>query len=265
MGLQKAIEWEGTKLVAIMEGVGRFATFSVRSIAMSCRPPWRTRLIFTQAYLLGIKALPVALLVGLFVGMVIVLQAGYQLQEFNAKQYAAGAAGRALTQVMIPIFTALVVGARTSASIAAELGTMRVTEQIDAMEILDVNPRAYLVVPRVIATTIMIPLITIYTDIIGMLGGLLMGVFGFQISARYYITITYQFLLLSDVMTGLFKSIFFGLTMGICGCYFGFHAQGGAEGVGRATTKAVVFTLTLIILLEYILSSWSIYVIDLLD
>ena len=254
MVLIRAIEWQGAKLVNLMEHVGRFTTFSLRAIGMCLIPPWRTRLIFTQAYLLGLKALPVAMLVGLFVGMVIVLQAGYQLQEFNAKQYAAGAAGRALTQVMIPIFTALVVGARTSASIAAELGTMRVTEQIDAMEILDVNPRVYLVVPRVIATTIMIPLLTIYTDIIGLFGGLLMGVFGFQISARYYITITYQFLLLSDVMTGLFKSIFFG-----------FHARGGAEGVGQATTKAVVYTLTIIILLEYILASWSLYVIDLID
>lgn len=262
MVLFRAIEWQGAKLVKLMEHAGRFSAFSLRTIVMCFVPPWRTRLIFSQAYLLGLKALPVALLVGLFVGMVIVLQAGYQLQEFNAKQYAAGAAGRALTQVMIPIFTALVVGARTSASIAAELGTMRVTEQIDAMEILDVNPRTYLIVPRVIATTLMIPLLTIYTDIIGMFGGLLMGVFGFQISARYYITITYQFLLLSDVLTGLFKSIFFGMTMGICGCYFGFHASGGAEGVGQATTKAVVYTLTIIIMLEYILASWSLYVID---
>ena len=220
------------------------------------------RLILDQAVHLGVRAMPVAMLTALFVGMVIVLQTGYQLRPFNAKQFAAGGAAKALTQIMIPIFMALVVGARTAASIAAELGTMRVTEQIDAMEVLDVSPHRYLVVPRVIAATLMLPVITLYADLIGLLGGLIMGVIGLDISARLYTTVTFQFLTYSDVIGGLCKTFFFGLWMGLCGCYFGFHARGGAEGVGRATTYAVVYTLMGIVLLEYVLSMWILYILD---
>lgn len=252
----------GAKAGRVIDPVGHFAAFAGQALARALRPPWRTRLILSQAYLLGIKGMPVAMLTALFVGMVIVLQTGYQLSAFNAKQYAAAAAGKALTQIMIPIFTALVVGARTAASIAAELGTMRVTEQIDAMEVLDVDPWSYLIVPRVIAMTLMLPIITLYADLVGLAGGLAIGVFSLQLSARHYWNLTFQFLIYSDVISGLVKTFFFGATMGICGCYFGYHAKGGAEGVGHATTRAVVLTLVLLLLLEYILSSWIIYVMD---
>lgn len=245
--------------------VGYFSRFCFQT-AMTCvRPPWRLRLIFAHAEILGLRGMPVAMITALFTGMVIMLQGGYQLSYFNAKQFAAAGSARALTQIMIPIFTALVVGARTSASIAAELGTMRVTEQIDAMEILDINSRSYLIAPRVIATTLMLPIITIYADVVGLLSGMVVGVFSLQISARYYWTLVYQYLLFSDVLSGLVKPIFFGATMGMCGCYFGFHAQGGAEGVGRATTRAVVFTLILIVLQEYFLSSWYIYIMEMIS
>jgi phospholipid/cholesterol/gamma-HCH transport system permease protein len=250
------------RLETWLAGIGDFASFAAAAFAAALRPPWRGRLIFEQAWLLGLRAMPVAMTTALFVGMVIVLQAGYQLAAFNAKHYAAAGAAKALTQVMIPIFTALVVGARTAASIAAELGTMRVTEQIDALEILDVNPRRYLVVPRLLATTLMVPVLTLYGDLVGLLGGMAMGVMALQLSPRYYLTLTLQYLTYTDVMIGMIKTFFFGATMGLCGCYFGFNARGGAEGVGRATTRAVVVTLITLILLEYILSSWIIYVID---
>ncbi|MCE5230316.1 ABC transporter permease, partial [bacterium] len=199
---------------------------------------------------------------GIFVGMVMVLQAGYQLAQFNVKSYAAAGAAKALTQEMIPVFVAFVVGARTAASIAAELGTMRVTEQIDALEILGVEPRRYLVVPRLIASTVMLPVMTLYIDVLGLFGGMIIGVTTLQISARQYLTVTLDYLAYSDLNIGLIKAVFFGVAIGLCGCYFGFRAAGGAEGVGRATTRAVVFTLTSLVLLEFILSSWSLYILE---
>lgn len=244
--------------------MGRFAAFCARTLAGCVRPPWRVGLITQQCIQLGIRSMPIAMLTGLFVGMVILLQAGEQLRPFNAVYLAAGGAAKALTQEMIPIFISLVVGARISASIAAQLGTMRVTEQIDALEILDAPPERYLIWPRVIAATLMLPLITVYVDIIGLLGGLVVGVFGLNISMQQYISVTYDYLVISDVVMGLVKTFFFGLGMGLCGSYFGFYARGGAEGVGQATTKAVVYTLTSLVVLEYILTHWSIYIISLL-
>lgn len=262
MPIVTTLQWGGRRVFVLVDAIGHFTGFFAQTITACLRPPWRVRLILDQSWSMGLRAMPVAMVTAVFVGMVIVLQGGYQLQAFNAKQYVAGGAGRALTQVMVPIFTALVVGARTAASMAAELGTMRVTEQIDAMEVLDVKPRDYLISPRVIASTLMLPVIVLYADVLGLLGGLFMGVFGLNLTARYYLSITFKFLLYSDIIMGLIKSVFYGLTIGVCGCYFGFNATGGAEGVGRATTRAVVSTLILIILLEYLLSSWTIQIMD---
>ena len=251
-----------TKLADTAAALGHFAAFTGKTFIECLRPPWRLRLILSQAYLLGVRGMPVAMITALFVGMVIVLQTGTQLALFNAKQYAAAGAAKALTQIMIPIFTAMVVGARTAASIAAELGTMRVTEQIDAMEVLDVHSRAYLVVPRVIGATLMLPIITLYADLVGLAGGMIVGIFSLQISPRLYWNMTMEYLLYSDVITGLLKTFFYGAAMGLCGCYFGYHTRGGAEGVGQATTRAVVTTLILLLLLEYILSSWILFLMD---
>ena len=244
---------------------GDIGLFCVQTLWECARTPVRGRIFFAHAFHLGLRAMPVALMTGLFVGMVIVLQTGYQLATFNAKSYAAMGAAKALTQIMLPIFTALVVGARTAASIAAELGTMRVTEQIDAMTVLDVEPRRYLIVPRVLATVVMLPVITIYVDAVGLAGGWLMGVSALHIPGLLYWTVTFRWLQMSDLLIGIVKTFFFGGAMGLCGCYFGYKASGGAEGVGVATTRAVVATLITIILLEFILSSWSLFLLDLLS
>jgi phospholipid/cholesterol/gamma-HCH transport system permease protein len=262
MAIVRSIEALGASLTGTVSEIGRIAMFAGETLKGCLRPPWRIRMILTHSIQLGVRAMPLAMVTALFVGMVIVLQTGYELTAFGVKQYVPGGAAKALTRAMIPIFTALVVGARTAASIAAELGTMRVTEQIDAMSVLDVAPRGYLVVPRVIATTLMVPIVTIYADAVGLVGGMLIGWLGLQISTELYWNVTFQYLTLSDVLTGILKTFFFGATMGICGCYFGFHAEGGAEGVGKATTRAAVFTMLSLILLEYLLSTWSIYILE---
>jgi phospholipid/cholesterol/gamma-HCH transport system permease protein len=208
----------------------------------------------------GVRSLPIASLTALFVGMVFVLNTGYQLQTFGAKLYAAGVAIIALTSEMVPVFTAIVVGARVAASMTAELGTMKITEQIDAMQSLAVDPREYLVAPRVVAMIVMLPILTVYANVIGFLGGFLVGISALNISPKLYLNNTMDFLMLGDLYTGILKTFFFGAIIGVVGCYFGFRTEGGAQGVGRATTTSVVTTLILILLSDFILSSWIIYI-----
>lgn len=248
--------WGITKI----EHVGRFTIFTGQAIAKIVTPPYRVSEVFRQMMLVGVKSLPLASLVAFFVGMVMVLNTGYQLQTFGAKLYSAGIAIIALTSEMVPVFTAIVVGARVAASMTAELGTMKITEQIDAMQALAVNPTDYLVAPRVIATTVMLPVLTVYANLIGFMGGFIVGVSALNIPWKLYISNTMDMLYLKDLYTGIGKTIFFGAIIGIVGCYFGFRTEGGAQGVGKATTMSVVAALVLILLFDFLLSSWFIYI-----
>lgn len=246
----------GRRVLDFLATTGQLSIFSFRSFALTAVPPYRFHHHVEQMLKIGVRSLPIASLVALFIGMVIMLQTGYQLMRFGAKLYSAGITAVALAREMIPIFTAVVVGARVAASIAAELGTMKVTEQIDAMEALAVNPLKYLVVPRVIASTIMLPLVTIYANLIGYVGGMFIGAVALSIPPRLYYSNTVQFMMLSDFYSGLLKAVVFGAIIGLIGCFQGFRATGGAEGVGRATTVSVVLTLILILIWDYILNSW---------
>ncbi|MFH0792403.1 MAG: ABC transporter permease [bacterium] len=248
--------WTGRTLLDSLEATGQLAEFTGEAIVRAVSPPYKTWMWIRQMRLMGVNSMLIANFTALFVGMVMILQGGYQLQTFGAKNYAAGIGIIALTREMIPVFTAVVVGARVAAAIAAELGTMRVTEQIDAMQALAVNPMKYLVAPRVIAGTLMLPIITIYANIVGFLGGFLIGVTTLNIPATFYVHQTLKFATLDDVVTGLIKTMVFGFIIAIVGCYCGFTASGGAEGVGRATTKSVVITLVAILVFDYVLSSW---------
>ena len=239
--------------------VGRLTVFAWQACVAGVLPPYRVTITFQQMWVVGVRSLPIASLTALFVGMVMVLNTGDQLQRFGAKLYTAGIGIIALTREMVPVFTAVVVGARVAASMAAELGTMKITEQIDAMQALAVNPTKYLVAPRVVATTLMLPIITIYANVVGFLGGLIVGVSALNIPIRLYWNNTRTFLTMSDLYSGILKTFFFGAIIGIVGCYFGFRTRGGAQGVGQSTTTAVVATLVLILLFDFILSSWFLY------
>jgi phospholipid/cholesterol/gamma-HCH transport system permease protein len=205
---------------------------------------------------IGVKSLPIATLTALFVGMVMVLQTGTQLVKFGAREYVPGIAFIALAREMVPVFTAVVVGARVAASITAELGTMKVTEQIEAMDVLNVDPMRYLVVPRFWASVFMLPMASIYAMLTGYLGGMFVSAAGLNINPRRYYTITLQFASLTDLYTGLSKTFVFGAIIALVGSFYGFHTRGGAEGVGKATTSSVVVVLVLILIWDYILTSW---------
>jgi phospholipid/cholesterol/gamma-HCH transport system permease protein len=196
---------------------------------------------------IGVDSLPIVFLISMFTGMVLALQSAYQMQRFSAEMYIASLVAFSMTRELGPVLTALIVAGRVGASITAELGTMKVTEQIDAMETLATNPIKYLVVPRFLALIIMLPLLTIYSDVVGIFGGYLVGVYKLGISHAMYMKNTWEPLKYKDIFTGLVKSFFFGIIVCIVACYEGMTAEGGAEGVGRSTTSSVVVSFILII------------------
>ena len=249
----------GTTILTANRLVGDFVLFLRDSLVSVFKRPLLARQNWDQMVNIGVNSMIIANLTALFVGMVMVLQTGYQLQQFGAKLYSAGITAIALAREMIPVFTAMVVGSRVSASIAAELGSMKITEQIDAMWTLSVSPFKYLIAPRIIASTLMLPVITVYANIVGFLGGMLVGTVLLNMTPRIYYNYTMKFLLLQDVSTGLIKTVFFGLIIGVVGCFFGYRTEGGAAGVGRSTTSAVVTTLVLILIFDYLLSSWIMF------
>lgn len=210
-------------------------------------PPLRKKHILDQMDKIGVMSLPIVLLTSLFTGMVLALQSAYQMQRMSAEMYIASLVSLSMTRELAPVLTALVIAGRVGAAITAELGTMKVTEQIDALEALATNPVKYLVVPRFLALMVMLPLLTIYADIIGILGGYVIGVFKLGIGSNMYWRMTYDPLIYKDIITGLIKSMAFGMIIAIVACFQGLHTEGGAEGVGKATTLSVVVSFIMII------------------
>jgi phospholipid/cholesterol/gamma-HCH transport system permease protein len=210
-------------------------------------PPFRRKQLFEQMSKIGVDSLPIVSLISLFTGMVLALQSAYQMKKFSAEMYIASLVVFSMVRELGPVLTALIVAGRVGASITAELGTMKVTEQIDALETLATNPIKYLVVPRFLALMIMLPILTLYSDIIGIFGGYVIGVYKLGISHAMYMKNTWQPLKYKDLFTGLIKSYFFAIIICIVACYEGMTAKGGAEGVGRSTTSSVVVSFILII------------------
>ncbi|MDP3804454.1 MAG: ABC transporter permease [Candidatus Omnitrophota bacterium] len=210
--------------------------------------------IFGQMVFAGIGSLVIALFVSFFTGIVIAMQSAYQLSRFGANIYVAPMVAVGIARELGPVLTALVVAGRVGAAIAAELGTMKVTEQIEALETMALNPIRFLVVPRLLALLIMLPCLTIFADIMGILGGLLVGVFSLRLDPYRYLTFSFEFMQWKDVWTGLIKSVTFAIIISMIGCYMGLKTKGGAEGVGKATTLSVVTSFILIILFDCILT-----------
>lgn len=212
--------------------------------------PLRARAALVQMDEVGVKSIPIVALVSFVIGIILVLQTAYQLEKFGAITYAASLASVALTREMAPLLTAIVVAGRVSAAFTAELGTMLVTEEIMALEVMAINPVAYLVVPRFLAMLVMLPCLTVLADVIGMIGGYAVGTTAVGIRSSLYIQNTIDALLLKDILTGLTKSFVFAGIIAMVGCYMAFVVRGGAEGVGKATMISVVTSLISIILAD---------------
>jgi phospholipid/cholesterol/gamma-HCH transport system permease protein len=219
------------------------------------RPPYRIHQWFSQMEQIGVQSLTVALLTASFTGMVMVLQTGVQLARFQSENMTPGIASIALLREIAPVLTSLAVAARVGAGICAEIGTMKVTEQLDAMESMGVDPIHYLVVPRLLAAMVMVPALTILADMVGILGGCLVGVTQLGMTAEMYIDTTFKWVNLKDFFSGFLKTIVFGAIVATIGCYLGFRSRGGAEGVGTATTQSVVSSFILILISDYFLTA----------
>ena len=218
-------------------------------------PPFRVRNFFKQMEFIGVNSTLVILLTGIFTGMVLALQGYYGFRKFGGESLLGATVALSMTRELGPVLTALMVTARASSAMAAELGTMRVTEQIDALSAMAVDPLQYLVVPRLWAAVFMLPLLTGISDAIGILGGYLIGVNLLGIDPGVYVQRTIEIVDLEDVTNGIYKAFVFGMLLAIIGCYKGYNAKGGAKGVGRATTQAVVLSSVSILVGDYILTS----------
>lgn len=210
--------------------------------------------IFAQMVFAGADSVIIALFVSFFTGIVIAMQSAYQLSRFGANIYVAPMVSVSLARELGPVLTALVIAGRVGAAITAELGTMKVTEQIEALETMALNPIRFLVVPRFLALIVMLPCLTVFADMIGIFGGFLVGVFNLHLYPYRYLTFSFKFMAWKDVWTGLVKSFTFGVIISMIGCYMGLNTKGGAEGVGKATTLSVVTSFILIILFDCILT-----------
>ena len=245
--MKKFVVMLGHRFMDFIRYTGGLSVLMGQTLFWVPMPPLRRRQLFEQMSRIGVDSLPIVSLISMFTGMVLALQSAYQMQKFSAEMYIASLVAFSMTRELGPVLTALIVAGRVGASITAELGTMKVTEQIDALETLATNPIKYLVVPRFLALIIMLPLLTVYSDIIGILGGYVIGVYKLGISHALYMKNTWDPLRYKDVFTGLIKSFFFAIITCIVACYEGMTAEGGAEGVGQATTSSVVTSFILII------------------
>ena len=230
-------------------------TFSQALWRMFSRP-WYPRMLLQQAEEVGVRSLPVVLLTALFTGMVLALQSYIVFHRFAAESLTGLVVSMSVVRELGPVLVGLMIAGRIGAAFAAELGTMRVSEQIDALWTLSTDPVRYLIMPRLLAVTLMMPLLVVIADFIGIYGGYAISVFLLDQNPAVYIENTTQYMQLSDFYSGLVKACFFGMLIGIIGCTEGFNCQGGAAGVGRATTRAVVISCMSILISDYFLTAW---------
>lgn len=246
----------GKRIIAFSEELGRILILLLTTLKQLMTPPVEGRNTFKQMLEIGVRSLPVVIVTAIFTGMVFALQTYTGFKRFGSEVLVGTVVALSMTSELGPVLTGLIVSGRAGAAMAAELGTMRVTEQIDALETLATNPVKYLIVPRFLSGLIMLPALTICADIIGILGGYLITVGMFGASSVVYWKRTWDFLEVSDIYNGLIKACFFGASISLISCYKGFYTTGGAEGVGKATTGAVVLSSMTILISDYFLSSW---------
>ena len=205
---------------------------------------------FEEMVKVGVNAVPIVCLISFSMGMILAMQSAYQLEQFGATIFTADLVAVAQTRELGPLMTAIIVAGRSGSGIAAEIGTMKVGEEIDALRSMGFHPIKFLVVPKLIALAIMVPCLTVIADFVGIAGGFGMAVFSLDLGFSRYLNRTIFALVFKDMITGLIKSFVFALLVGLTGCYMGFKVEGGAEGVGRRTTQSVVVSIFLIILAD---------------
>src|SRR5262247_2714942 len=244
---ERALDWvaEVGRVALLLRDMTRFFIAGLRSFGR----------VVQQMSAIGVGSLWLVVVVSVFTGAVAAVQAAYQFSNVVPLKYIGSVILRSVIIELGPVLTALIIGGRVGSSIAAELGTMKVTEQIDALRAMAIHPVRYLVVPRVVAAIVMLPVMTVLSDAIAVAGGYVVAVTSIGISSHTYTQSLKDFFLLKDLMSGLIKAFFFGGIIGTMGCYYGFATEGGAEGVGMATTRAVVASCVLVLVSDYVLAN----------
>ncbi|MCB1214872.1 MAG: ABC transporter permease [Deltaproteobacteria bacterium] len=250
--------WLGNNFRQIFLDLGAFSFFAAKAFRWTFQGLFHVRVWVEQMMKIGVSSTPIVALVGLFSGMVFALQTGQAFKLFNAESLVGSTVGVALARELAPVFTALMIVARAGSGMAAEIGTMRVTEQIDALESMAVSPINYLVVPRLWATTLMMPLLVMIFNGLGLLGSYVVSVFLLEFCEGVYF-FCYRYIVdPDDFYQGIIKAVFFGIALSLIACYQGYSTRGGAEGVGKATTKAVVYGSVCVLVMNYFLAIWLI-------
>ena len=253
--INSSLEALGRRTSAVFTEIGAVLIFLGQTLRWTFSYPFPVKSLLKQMEQIGVNSVPVVLTTALSTGMVLALQSYTGFKRFGAETLIGTVVSLSMTRELGPVLTGLMVAGRAGAAMAAELGTMRVTEQIDALATLATNPMKYLVVPRFVAATVMMFFLTILGMIIGITGGYFVGVKVLGTNPVTYINNSIDFTEVTDIWYGLVKALVFGAVVGIIGCYKGFNAEGGAEGVGKATTGAVVVSCMLILILDYFLSA----------
>ncbi len=245
----------GRWVISLLEYIGGCVRLFIEAAGFIARGQWRPGLTIMQMSFLGVNSLTIVLMTTTFAGMVIALQLAHVAVQYGVGKMVGGSAALAMTRELGPMLTAIVVAGRAGSAITAEIGSMKVTEQLDAMRMLAVSPTGYLVVPRLLAMLVMVPLLTLFSDISGLIGGSVVAFENAGIPYQVFWDSVRQLTLMSDLNLGLVKSFIFGIEVAIISCYQGLQTGRGAEGVGRATTSSVVTSMVVIFITNYILSA----------
>lgn len=233
---------------------GEITDLGVQTVRGIAKGPLESSLLVAQFDQIGVRSISIVAITSLFIGMVLALQTAYSLEEFGGKLFIGKVVSLSLVRELAPVLMSLMVGGRVGAGITAELGTMKVTEQIDALRALATNPVRKLVVPRVLATTLMFPLLTVISNAVGILGGLLIAVGNLHLTANFYLRSVIETVKYNDLASGVGKTFFFGFAIGLIACYNGLRTSGGADGVGRSTTRTVVTGAITVLIMDFFLT-----------
>jgi phospholipid/cholesterol/gamma-HCH transport system permease protein len=243
----------GKKTLDFFEEFGQVSNLFFGIVKSFRMIPKSRKLILYQMEHIGVNSLPLVMIIAIFTGAVAAWQAAYQLKGIAPLSFLGGATSRAIITELGPVLTGIVIAGRVGASIAAELGTMRVTEQIDALETMGISPVRYLAMPRFLASIVMLPLLVIFANVIAIIGAYIVSNYFLNVSFAVFFQSVKRFFIMGDLIAGLIKAIFFGGVTSLLGCHIGFRTEGGAEGVGRSTIRSFVLSAALILILDYLL------------
>jgi phospholipid/cholesterol/gamma-HCH transport system permease protein len=250
----------GAGVIGFFREAGEIAILAASAVFWGLRPPYRFSLLMAQIDFIGVGSLFIVLLTGLFTGLVFALQSSFAFAKFNAESLVGATVVISLCRELGPVLTGLMVSGRAGSAIATELGTMRVTEQIDALETLAVSPTQYLVVPRVLALILVMPLLTMLFNYLGFLGAFIVSVYQSGINEGTFMGRIHRMVTLEDLLGGLIKAAVFGAVIGLVGCHKGMHASGGSKGVGMAATSTVVTCSVSILIVDYLLTTFMLMI-----